>query len=760
GDPVILGGDVVLSAGSGAVTFGGAVDGAHNLTVNTSGLTRFSGIVGGTTALTGLTTNAGGTTQLDANVSTSNGAVTFGDPVILGGDVVLSAGSGAVTFGGAVDGAHNLTVNTSGLTRFSGIVGGTTALTGLTTNAGGTTQLDANVSTSNGAITFGDPVILGGDVVLSAGSGAVTFGGAVDGAHNLTVNTSGLTRFSGIVGGSTALTGLTTNVGGTTQLDANVSTSNGAVTFGDPVTFTVNAGNGLTIRTNGGDISFVSISGNHAPGEITPYSLSLLAGLENNPKSGGTITGDVDVFNLHLSGFQGELTGRIESVFWDPMGRDAAQSITIDGSPSTRFIFNGYRAFGLGIASQLPSYMDPVKMVRIVPQTPAPKIIDASKNPTLYNAMIDYKKNELQTLAPIIGASKNPTLYNAMIDYKKEELETGRDPEIMLSGAVNNIDLSKGVANSDNRKENTVNVIAAAHLKENNGVLKPDHQSLERFFVDTIKFSQEFIGKSENNNIKFVYENCDEENVSALDAVLDAMPGKKEKINDVSKKEIISSIRESVKNTDGTIVIFFSGHGILFNDEGYWAAGDVSIEKNNKMHGLIGIKDLREAVSSVRDRQILIVSDSCYPGKLESKNKMEGNPDHEKGDKSKPSLTALVSTSGYSASYSDSGVNGEINSPFVHYFNRMLMDYQNMSGRPQTGQVGVSRFYRYLKDMMSRYIKFSNDDFQIQTPQYSDLDGGDGDRDTDKFVDEKVFFLDINKKIDGVIQKQQLGDQK
>ena len=103
-------------------------------------------------------------------------------------------------------------------------VGGTTALTSLTTDAAGSTRLGGNVNTT-GAQTYNDAVALGGDATLaSTGSGAIGFGSTVNGAHKLTVNTSGLTTFGGAVGATNALTSLTTDVGGGTSLGGNVTT--------------------------------------------------------------------------------------------------------------------------------------------------------------------------------------------------------------------------------------------------------------------------------------------------------------------------------------------------------------------------------------------------------------------------------------------------------------------------------------------------------------------------------------------------------
>ncbi|WP_168171163.1 filamentous hemagglutinin N-terminal domain-containing protein, partial [Rhodanobacter sp. B04] len=274
---VTLGADATLaSTGNGAIDFVSTVNGAYNLAVNTGGLTTFGGAVGGTTALASLTTDAAGSTMLDGNVSTT-GAQTYNDAVTLGGDATLaSSGGGAIDSGSTVDGAHNLIVNTSGVTTFGGAVGGTTKLTSLNIqNAAGSTTLGGNVSTT-GAQTYGNALTLGGDATLaSSGNGAIDFVSTVDGAHNLIVNTGGLTTFGGVVGGTAALASLTTDAAGTTRLDGNVSTTgtqtyNDAVTLGGNDTLTgttvslagvTGGGNSLTVTGNavlGGALSGVN----------------------------------------------------------------------------------------------------------------------------------------------------------------------------------------------------------------------------------------------------------------------------------------------------------------------------------------------------------------------------------------------------------------------------------------------------------------------------------------------------------------------
>ncbi len=273
---------ITINAGTGNVAFGSTVNGAYALTVNSTGATSFTGVVGGTTALTSLTTNAGGTlalaavtttgaqsygessTTLNGNLtSTGNGAIGIGGDVSLGGDVTLSAGSGAISVTGTINGARALVLNSTGATTLSGVVGGTTALTSLTTDSGGTASLKSVTTTGaqtyagssvtlDGTYTAGAafsltaPVILAGDTVIDAGTNGITITGTVNGAHALTLNSSGATAVSGVIGGTTALASVTTNTGGTLTLSANVAT-NGAQSYGEDVTL-----NGGTLTTNGG----------------------------------------------------------------------------------------------------------------------------------------------------------------------------------------------------------------------------------------------------------------------------------------------------------------------------------------------------------------------------------------------------------------------------------------------------------------------------------------------------------------------------
>ncbi|NEX92897.1 YDG domain-containing protein [Caulobacter sp. 17J65-9] len=239
-DAVTLGANTtVASTGSGAITLGGTVDGARSLTVNTAGTTTFNGAIGATTVLTSLTTNTGGTTLLNGGYVRTSGAQSYADSTILGADTLLSStGAAAIGFSDALNGAYNLTVTTNGPTSFTGsAVGAVTPLASLTTNQIGTTILGGNVTTT-GAQSFLDAVTLSAATITlaSTGGGDVTLGKTVDGASQLTVNTSGTTKFNGAVGFSTALTSLFTDAPGTTALNGGSVTTTGAQIFGDAAT--------------------------------------------------------------------------------------------------------------------------------------------------------------------------------------------------------------------------------------------------------------------------------------------------------------------------------------------------------------------------------------------------------------------------------------------------------------------------------------------------------------------------------------------
>ena len=261
------------------------MNGGRALTVTAgTGSVTFSGAVGGTTALSSLAVTGSGGIRLAANVATT-GAIDFNSAVTLtgSGGLTVSSGTGAgnISFDSTVNGGRALTVTAgTGSVTFSGAVGGTTALTGFSvsgnsvslrsvrvsgtgtiavTGSGGIT-LNGTYTTANRNIDFNSAVTLAGAVTVNSGSGIgnVSFDSTVNGGHALTVTAgTGSVTFSGAVGGTTALSSLAVTGSGGIRLAANVATT-GAIDFNSAVTLTGSGGLTVSSGTGAGNISFDS----------------------------------------------------------------------------------------------------------------------------------------------------------------------------------------------------------------------------------------------------------------------------------------------------------------------------------------------------------------------------------------------------------------------------------------------------------------------------------------------------------------------
>ena len=194
----------MVSAGTGTVTFGNAV--------------------GGTTALASLAVT--GPTTLDGSVTTT-GTQTYNSAVTLGGtDTLTTTANGSVDFATTVDGDYALTVSVAGTgtVTFNEAVGANQALASLAVT--GPTQIGSAEISTVGPQTYNSAVSLTNITNLFTVDSAVDFASTVDSPDfgSLTVNAgSGTVTFDGAVGGIGPLA--TLEVNGPTTLDANVTTS-------------------------------------------------------------------------------------------------------------------------------------------------------------------------------------------------------------------------------------------------------------------------------------------------------------------------------------------------------------------------------------------------------------------------------------------------------------------------------------------------------------------------------------------------------
>lgn len=248
---MVLATDITLtSTTNGNITFR-ALDGAHNLIVNTAGSTGFLGAVGGITRLSSITTDTVGSNQINNGANTfsinGSGATTFGGNTTVGAStniVIDQAGSGDIVFDGNVNftsgSPHRLTINdVSGETRFNGTV----FMGQLTTNDGagedktvfaGATVMTNTGGANNGQMIFNDPVEVLVDIDFTEpGSGLITFNESLDGGADVVINSNNVVTLQD-VGSNIALTTLTTDADGSTSINGNLTTL-GSHTFNDQV---------------------------------------------------------------------------------------------------------------------------------------------------------------------------------------------------------------------------------------------------------------------------------------------------------------------------------------------------------------------------------------------------------------------------------------------------------------------------------------------------------------------------------------------
>jgi filamentous hemagglutinin family protein len=299
---------IAVTTHDAAVNFNGTLNGAQSLSVNAgSGVTTFGGAVGGATALTSLSTDTGGTTAINGGSIRTTGGQLFFDAVTLGADTTLT-GDG-IEFRSTLNGAHSLVVNDSGASRFAGVVGGTTALTSITTDAPGSVRIDTTSITTTAAQAYNDAMTLGADVAFT---GVGLDFAAIDGAHTFAANSgSGAAHFNGDLGALTPLTSVTitgnsvalhsvttsgtqsyTATGGV-SLDGELDTTNSNVTITGPATLADDA----VIATTGGTIAFAgatsSING--------PHALTLTAG-SGDIVLGGVVGGIAPLAGIQMTG--------------------------------------------------------------------------------------------------------------------------------------------------------------------------------------------------------------------------------------------------------------------------------------------------------------------------------------------------------------------------------------------------------------------------------------------------------------------------
>ncbi|WP_413160311.1 CHAT domain-containing protein [Capilliphycus salinus ALCB114379] len=268
GNRVTFNDPITLQSPEGSINIGGIITGREDasITLNANLINLSEAITTDNQNITiqGNEINLNGNTTLDTD-NTGGGDISINGNVNGNSDLTLTTGTGNISFSGTIGETQpvgNITANSSGITEFSGTVNANS----LTTDAGGSTQLNGNITTTNNQ-TYNDAVNLLGDVTLdsSNGNGNLNFTSTIDGNFNLQLNSGTGNITLGTVGDNQPLSSLTVNSQGQTNLGGNITT-NGSDGVNFENTATVQLSDNIIIDTSSGNgiinFSQASIDGN------------------------------------------------------------------------------------------------------------------------------------------------------------------------------------------------------------------------------------------------------------------------------------------------------------------------------------------------------------------------------------------------------------------------------------------------------------------------------------------------------------------
>ncbi|MCH8498871.1 MAG: filamentous hemagglutinin N-terminal domain-containing protein, partial [Marinobacter sp.] len=192
------------------IRFASNVFGAQQLDLNSgNGKVVLDGEVGGSAALSHFRSLGTGDLEMAGGLLRTTGLISSVGDLVITAASILDSDAGDISLQ-QIDGAHALTLNSTGTTSLAGAVN----TASLSTNAGGTTAINGGAVTTSGIQSYGNAVTLGDHTDLSASS--VSFAGTVTGnGHDLSISDDLTT--------AQALSGLgSVQVGGAASLGAGI----------------------------------------------------------------------------------------------------------------------------------------------------------------------------------------------------------------------------------------------------------------------------------------------------------------------------------------------------------------------------------------------------------------------------------------------------------------------------------------------------------------------------------------------------------
>ncbi len=264
-----VGGDAELIAGdanhlNSQIDVHSTIDGAHALTLRSTGGVNLNGQVGSSIPLASLSLEAvAGSTPSDhftifitnggqASITTV-GAQTYHDPLALDisftGNPNLSLKGNNISFLSTVDALsgnlipQNLLISDTGTTLFAAPVGsGATTLNRLVLNqAQGTAVINGGSIKTVVAQSFAGAITLGADTQLTATNGTLAFNGAINGAYNLNLlSTQGSTVNAAVSVGSLTMSGASHDTLNASVTTSGMNVNNNGQEYNDDVILTNN----------------------------------------------------------------------------------------------------------------------------------------------------------------------------------------------------------------------------------------------------------------------------------------------------------------------------------------------------------------------------------------------------------------------------------------------------------------------------------------------------------------------------------------
>ncbi|MBF0095940.1 MAG: filamentous hemagglutinin N-terminal domain-containing protein [Magnetococcales bacterium] len=356
----------------------------------------------------------------------------------------------------------------------------------------------------------------------------------------------------------------------------------------------------FTIITNGGDIQFKKITATANPGgEYGKLEVYLLAGKPVDAADGasyqslypsidgGRVEGELDVWNAYVSASSAALKGIVAKAAKFSVknySKEAAEVIYTFPYPHNGDIkFNGYGVPGVGRPNNFPG-----PYILLLARSSSDLIPDKTSNS-------DW----------VLDTSENPVLYKAMQkreeypDLANDSFDSSPDASITVDPSYDSNVISIGV-NYDSKFDRTGDGTEA--LKYNFFAMLSDLKSKQNIFMDQL----DLIGYGP---------------ISFKDSHTYDTSTRKNILKKLTKYVEIYNKNKTQGISNKPLIVYFTGHGLLYKNNGYWVPSDAYVNEQGIMKNLISSDDIYNIFKNVSQKNsITLITDACTPGNLAVEN--------------------------------------------------------------------------------------------------------------------------------------------